>query len=408
METLSEMYRIGRGPSSSHTIGPYRIMQWYIDNFKNVKKFKVILYGSLSLTGRGHQTDVSLKEAVGDRDIEIIWDLETVPDFPNTMDVIGYDENGKEMEKITAYSIGGGAIKIKDHELPKDINVYPQKNFKEIKRWCKLHHKSLLDYVKHYDGKVFDYLKKVWETMKQSILTGLEMKGNFKKPIFLSKKARLVIDNIKKHKLPEDSIYYAMAYGYAVGEVNVMHGTVVTAPTLGSAGLIPAVLYWAYKNKGYSEDKIIDALAVAGVVGNCFKTNGSIAGATGGCQAEIGSACSMAAAAYTFLRGYNIEYIEAAAIIAIEHHLGLTCDAILGHVYSPCIERNAAIAMRAILAADQSILTNGLHQIFDLDEIIEVQRQTGADLKEEYRETGLGGLSLMWKRKHHWDESKND
>ncbi len=400
METLKQMYRIGLGPSSSHTIGPSRIMKWYISQFPTVKSFKVILYGSLALTGKGHLTDIALKETVGDRLLEIVWDVKTQPKFPNTMEVIGYDANLNELPKITGLSIGGGAIEIEGYDVNSENEVYPQKNFKEIKDWCKEHNASLVDYVKHFDKEGYEYLKEPWEKMKNSIQEGLKHSGPFNGPIKLSRKAKMIYDNLQKENERKDSIFYCMAYAYAVAEINVEHGVVVTGPTLGSAGIIPSVLYWAMVNKGFSEDKIIDALAVAGAVGNCFKANGSIAGATGGCQAEIGTACAMAAAAIAYLFGADIETIETAAIIAIEHHLGLTCDAILGYVYSPCIERNGAISMRAIMAAKQAMLINGTHEIFDLDDIVIVQKRTGDDLLPAYCETGLGGLSLRWKEKY--------
>ncbi|WEK83252.1 MAG: L-serine ammonia-lyase, iron-sulfur-dependent, subunit alpha [Mycoplasma sp.] len=403
METLSELYRIGLGPSSSHTIGPYRIIKHYLKKYPNTKSFDVYLYGSLALTGKGHQTDVSLIEAAGkDKPVKVFYDIKKKVDHPNTMDVIGYDQNQKPLGTMTGVSTGGGAIEIKGEPYDNSINVFPHHNFNEIKAWCKENKKNLVDYVQHFDPNGFKHLDEVWEVMKQSILDGLSHSGMFDGVIKLSRKAKLALNNIKKAKLPTDSIYYAMAYGYAVAEINVMHGKLVTAPTLGAAGILPAVLYYCEYNLKFSSKKIIEALAVAGVIGNCFKHNGTIAGATGGCQAEQGSACSMAAAAYCYLMNGDLDLIEASAIIAIEHHLGLTCDPILGHVYSPCIERNAQLAMRAIISYGQALLTNGKHELFDLDDVILVQKHTGEQMHSDYKETGLGGLSWMWKKKNNY------
>lgn len=405
METLEQMFRIGRGPSSSHTIGPSRIMKWYLKQFPTVNRFKVTLFGSLALTGKGHLTDLSLQEAIGDRKLEIIWDVKTQHSFPNVMYVQGFDKSGKALKEIHAKSIGGGAIEIDGYDVNSANEVYPQNTYKAVKDWCKRNHKDLVGYVKHFDKKGYAHLKEAWKTMKQSVELGLSHSGMYTNPIRLSRKAKMIYDNLKKKRAPKDSIYYAMAYGYAASEVNVEHGYVVTGPTLGSTGIVPAVLYYAIKNKGFKESKIIDALAVAGTIGNPFKKNGSIAGAIGGCQAECGTACSMAAAAYCYLLGGNMEEIEAAAIIAMEHHLGLTCDAIIGYVYSPCIERNGVMALRAINSAEQALLIKGTHEIFDLDDMVIVEKRTGDDLNPIYRETGLGGLSLRWKEKYHKDST---
>jgi L-serine dehydratase len=236
--------------------------------------------------------------------------------------------------------------------------------------------------------------------MKKCVEHGLDDNEHFSDVIKITKKAKIIMNNLKNRNQHKESHLFAMAYAYGVAELNVMGGEMVTAPTLGSAGVIPGVFYYAYKNRDFEEEKIYEALAIAGLVGNCFKHNGSIAGATGGCQAEIGVACAMAAAGYCHLLGGTLKEIEAAAIIAMEHLLGLTCDPILGYVYSPCIERNGALCIRGINAAEQSILTNGLHDIFDLDDIVAVELQTGKDLKDGYRETGKGGLALRYSEKY--------
>ncbi len=399
METLSELYRFGKGPSSSHTIGPFRIMKFFISKYKDVDEIKVILYGSLALTGKGHHTDQAILSVTNKIKTNIIFDIKTKCNHPNTMDVIGFKKK-KKIAEIRAYSVGGGAIKIEGEKEPKNLNVYPQKNFEEIKKWCLSKKKNLVEYVKYFDPNGFKYLSTVWNVMQSGILKGLKEKESFKKPIKLHRKAHLFLENLKKKKYDKNSVYYTMAYAYAVSEINVIGGEVVTAPTLGSTGIIPAVFYYAKKHKGFKDNKIIEALAVAGVIGNIFKTNGLVAGATGGCQAEIGVACSMAAAGYAYLLGGNINAIETAAIIGIEHHLGLTCDPVLGYVFCPCIERNASVSVRAIDAANQSILTNGIHDVFNLDDIVKVEKKTGEDLKPEYRETSLGGLAKLYTDKY--------
>ena len=408
LETMSELYKIGRGPSSSHTIGPYRAVKWYLNKFPKTKSLEVTLYGSLSLTGKGHLTDVSLKEAADKIPLKINWDLTTSTDHPNTMDIIGYDEKNKKLKKVRAISQGGGSYTIEGYDVNTNNMAFPHKSFAEIKKYCKARKMNLVEYVKKFDKKGYAYLSTVLKAMDDSVIAGLDGKGPFKGPIKMSKLTKLILDNLKKRKFPKESLYYAMAYGYSVAEINVQHGIVVTAPTLGSAGVFPAVLYYCRHHLGYSEKLLIEMLAVGGIIGILFKRNGTVAGATGGCQAECGCACAMAAAGFVWSRKGTIEEIEAAAIIAEEHHLGLTCDAVLGHVYVPCIERNGVMAMRAIQSAEHAMITDGIQEVFNIDDIIKVEKRTGNDLLTKYRETGMGGLSLRWKEKYHHDVNKND
>ena len=402
MDSLTEMYKVGKGPSSSHTVGPYRVIKKYIEYYPTIARMEVTLFGSLSLTGKGHHTDRAMMSAAEDKKVkvEVIWDYIHTPEHPNTLEVQGFDAKGNKLPVMRAHSVGGGSIEIIDDPHPVDINVYPHNNFKEIRQWCTKKNLTLVDYVKEFDPIGWQWLPKVWETMVKSVENGIPNNDNFRGEVQITKKAKIILDNLNNRKEYPESHLYAMAYAYAVSELNVMGGDVVTAPTLGSAGIIPAVFYYAWKNRHIPLEKIYEALAIAGIVGNCFKHNGSIAGATGGCQAEVGVACSMAAAGYCHLLGGNLKEIEASSIIAMEHHLGMTCDPILGYVYSPCIERNGAVCMHAISSAEQSILTNGLHDIFDLDDIVAVELQTGKDMKEEYRETGLGGLAKRYNEKY--------
>lgn len=399
MQTLCEMYKIGKGPSSSHTVGPFRIVKKYIKYYPDVDKLRVHLYGSLAITGKGHHTDLSIESAADGKKVEIVWDYTTKTEHPNTLKIEGFEKDGKPLPPMIAFSIGGGSILIKNDPYPEKLDVYPHTKFAQVSKWCTTHKKNLVEYVKHFDKQGYKHLTDVWKAMKKTVIDGINDTEPFNGPIKIEKKANIVMKNIKKAKLPKDSMEYVMAYGYAVAEQNVLGKDMVTSPTLGSAGIIPAVLYYANVNKKFSESKIIEALAVAGVIGNCYKLNGSVAGATGGCQAEIGVSCSMAAAAYCYLLGGNLQEIEIAAIIAMEHHLGLTCDPLLGYVYIPCIERNATIAPRAISAAHQSLITNGRRNVFSLDDIVDVEKCTGSDLKDIYRETSLGGLAKIYEQR---------
>ena len=408
LETMWELYKIGRGPSSSHTIGPFRAIRWYVAQFPNVKFLEITLYGSLALTGKGHLTDVSLKEAADKIPLEIKWDITTKTDHPNTMDIVGLDENKKLIEKVRVISQGGGSFTIIGYDVNANNKVFPHSTFKEIKKYCADNNLTLVDYVKKFDPKGYAYLPEVLKAMDHSVEEGLNGEGPFNGPIKISKQTKKILTNLKKRNFPKDSIYYAMAYGYSAAEINVLHGNVVTAPTLGSAGVFPGVLYYCRHHLGYNEQQLIEMLAVGGIIGILFKRHGTVAGATGGCQAECGCACSMAAAGYVWSKGGNVEEIEAAAIIGEEHHLGLTCDAVLGHVYSPCIERNGVMAMRAIQSAEHAMIIDGTHSVFDIDDIIIVENRTGADLKPGYRETGMAGLSLRWKEKNNHDLDNND
>ncbi|MCF0227615.1 MAG: L-serine ammonia-lyase, iron-sulfur-dependent, subunit alpha [Malacoplasma sp.] len=408
LETFYELYKIGRGPSSSHTIGPYRAVQWYIKKHPDVKSLTVTLYGSLSLTGKGHLTDVSLKEAADPIPLEIVWDLSTKTDHPNIMDIEGFNENKKSLERVRIISRGGGTWEAIGYDVNARSMVYPHSTFEEIKAYIKKNNMTLIDYVKKFDSYGYAYLTEVLKAMDNSVEAGIDGEGLFNGPIKMSKLTKKILNNLKTRKFAKNSIYWAMAYAYSAAEINVQHGIVVTSPTLGSAGIFPAVLYWCRHNLGYDEETLINMLAVGGIIGILFKKHGTIAGATGGCQAECGCACAMAAAGYAWSLKGTIEEIEAAAIIAEEHHLGLTCDAVLGHVYVPCIERNGVMAMRAIQSAEHAMIIDGVQEVLNIDDIIIVENRTGEDLKPEYRETGMGGLSLRWKEKNKHPLDNND
>lgn len=392
MKSIRELYKIGRGPSSSHTIGPERIC-YKVKTKHNGDSYKVILYGSLALTGKGHLTDVVIKDVL--KDVEIVFSSEIV-NHPNTMDIIVYKDQ-KEVVKERYISIGGGSF-VKEGELvPETKDVYPHKNFDEIKAYCEKENLRLYEYVYKYEDDSFKgYLNMVWNTMKESINIGLHTEGVLPGDLEVKRKARSLLYN--QNLMVNNELRLVSAYSYAVSEVNANSGTIVTAPTCGASGVVPSVLYYLRDVHKFSDLKILDALATAGLIGNVVKHNASISGAEAGCQAEVGTACSMAAAAYSELFNCDLDSIEYAAEIALEHHLGLTCDPVDGYVQIPCIERNAVAAHRAINASQLSFLLKGSRTI-NFDTVVETMMETGKDLKDSYRETSIGGLAKNYKRK---------
>ena len=397
MQSLRELFRIGKGPSSSHTIGPEHASKLFLKENPNADQFKVILYGSLAKTGEGHGTQQIIKDILWN--VEIINDLtETNIKHPNTMDFFAY-QNGKEIAKLRVYSVGGGAIEVEGRDRIVPDDVYPLESFTAIKDHLTPQNKRLPEYAYECEGEELkDYLSEVWNAMKNAVKEGLNAKGVLPGGLDVERRAHVLyfkeIPNEGADTL-EDRL--VCAYAFAVSEQNASGGTIVTAPTCGACGVLPAVLYYLQGQKGYSDEQIVDALAAAGIVGNLIKTNASISGAECGCQAEIGSACSMAAAAIAELYCMSLEQQEYAAEVAMEHHLGLTCDPIAGLVQIPCIERNAVAAMRALNAAEIAKFLFGSRKIsFDL--VVETMYETGRDLHGRYRETSEGGLAKLYKK----------
>lgn len=390
MKTIKSLYKIGYGPSSSHTMGPARICETF-KNEVDADHYKVILYGSLAKTGRGHLTDFIIKETL--QDVEIAFSHEPV-EHPNTMDIFGYKAH-QLIQKDRYYSVGGGSILKKGMVSSYEETVYPHQTFKEVKAYCVEHNLSLSEYVyMHEDDTFKDYLRHVWKVMKKSIHDGLHTTGDLPGPLGVTRKARGLLEN--QTLKSSNELRLVSAYAYAVAEMNASAGEVVTAPTCGASGVLPAVLYYLKDVYKFSDERILDGLATAGLIGNIVKHNASISGAEAGCQAEIGTACSMAAAAHSDLFKSGIDKVEYAAEIALEHHLGLTCDPVGGFVQIPCIERNAVAAHRAINASELASLLIGSRKIsFDL--VVETMRQTGLDMNENYRETSLGGLAKYYK-----------
>lgn len=397
MKTIADIYKYGKGPSSSHTMGPEKAARNFLERYHDADKYTVTLFGSLSKTGRGHLTDYVIAEVFADKNCEIIFDDEKADLLhPNTMEFKA-EKDGRIIADEQVLSIGGGEIHIvgtKSKHLP---DIYPHTTFTDIKAYCTDKNITLFEYIKEIEPEsTFNHLVFVWEKMKECIETGLKSDGIIPGSLKLSRKAGHLYS--QKHfdetsETKENRI--TCSYAFAVAEQNASAGYIVTAPTCGSAGVMPAVLLYTQKKRGFSDEDIVRALAVGGLIGNIIRTNASVSGAECGCQAEIGSACSMAAAALCELYEMDIEQIEYAAEIAMEHHLGLTCDPICGLVQIPCIERNAVAAMRAINAVNLSQFLRGTRRI-SFDTVIKTMYKTGLDMNDKYKETAEGGLAEVF------------
>ena len=395
MHSLKELYKIGNGPSSSHTIGPKRATELFLTHYHNLDFVKVTLYGSLALTGKGHLTDYIIDKTLGNIKHEIVFNyLELMP-HPNTMIFEGYI-NHNLIAKETIISVGGGSIKVLGEPLLELQDVYPHKNLYEIKNYCKEKNIDYASYVYRFDLDIKPYLEKIYDTMLNAIQRGLESEGTLHGDLHVIRKAKSLYNAHKKESDELQRKRRLIAYAYAVAEENASGGEIVTAPTCGASGIIPSCLRTMIE-AGISKDKLIDGLAVAGLFGNLIKFNASISGAEAGCQAEVGSACSMASAMIAHVYGLSLDSIEQAAEIALEHHLGLTCDPIMGYVQIPCIERNAAAALRAFDASTMASMLNSKESKISFDLVCKTMLETGRDLGESYRETSIGGLARNYK-----------
>lgn len=396
MESLKELYKIGRGPSSSHTMGPEKACKFFQKHNPEADRFEAILYGSLSKTGVGHGTDKVIKVTFEPTPCDVIFNNDEIElPHPNTMDLIAY-KDGIEIKRIRVLSVGGGKVEIVGYKNVDPPKIYDLSTFSEIAEYCKKNHMRLWQYVEEVEGiEIRDYLLKIWNQMKLSIHIGLETEGVLPGGLNVKRKAK----KLYSHQHIDESAQtkenrVVSAYAFAVSEQNADGEVIVTAPTCGSAGVMPSVLYYQQMKRGYTDLEIIRALETGGIIGNLIKTNASISGSECGCQAEIGTACAMASAALGELFGLETDKIEYAAEIAIEHHLGLTCDPICGLVQIPCIERNAVAAMRAINAVSLASFLSDTRKI-SVDEVIEVMRMTGKDIPGRYRETAEGGLATL-------------
>ena len=397
MESLKEIFRIGKGPSSSHTMGPQRAATIFAERHPEAARFEVTLYGSLAATGKGHMTDKAIIDVLKQvAPVEIIWEPDIfLPYHPNGMLFRAFNGSQDLLDEWTVYSVGGGALsegKATGDFFQKE-SVYDLHTLKDIQAWCEHHGRGYWEYVKQCEGDdLWDYLREVWKTMQAAVERGLDSEGALPGPLNLARKAPNYYIKARGYKPSLQSRGMVYSYALAVSEENASGGTIVTAPTCGACGVVPAVLYHLSKGHEFSETKILHALATAGLFGNIVKYNASISGAEVGCQGEVGVACAMASAASCQLFGGSPSQIEYAAEMGLEHHLGMTCDPVCGLVQIPCIERNAFAACRALDAQLYASFSDGSHRV-SFDRVVEVMKQTGHDIPSLYKETSAGGLA---------------
>ena len=401
MQSIRTLYKVGKGPSSSHTMGPERAAKLFREMTPEADRYEVILYGSLAKPGVGHGTDRVLVDTLAPYPTKIVCASVDPGNMkhPNTLDLIAYKDN-KETQRIRVESIGGGDIVVEGEAQHADAEVYPENSFAEIARFCQWRHVSLPEYVELNEGpEIWSFLEHIWHVMRQSIEDGLAAEGILPGGLNVQRKAKYLYERTHLLDLPQvRELQLVCSYAFAVAEQNAGNGTIVTAPTCGSCGVLPAVLMYMQQKYDLPDRKIAEALGVAGLFGNLVRHNASISGAECGCQAEIGTACSMAAAAMGELTGLTIEEQEYAAEIAMEHQLGLTCDPICGLVQIPCIERNAVAAKRAIDASNLSHMLVGTRTI-SFDMVVRTMYETGINMNRAFRETSEGGLARLYSRR---------
>ena len=401
MKSIRDIYKIGVGPSSSHTMGPERAAKLFQQTHPTADYFQVTLYGSLSKTGVGHGTDRVLRQTFAPLSTKIVFSQDSWSGMhPNTMDFTAFRE-GKEIGTMRFESIGGGDIRVPGQSLLDEPEVYPENSFAEISDFCHWRYiDKLSDYVELNEGpEIWPFLMEVWQTMKNAIAEGLKAEGVLPGGLNVQRKAKFLYEKVPDPNIPSLLEFQKIsAYAYAVAEQNADNGIIVTAPTCGACGVLPAVLKYAQETKNFTDEQMVRGLAAAGVIGALTKRNASVSGAECGCQAEIGTACSMAAAALAELYGQNLDQVEYAAEVAMEHHLGLTCDPICGLVQIPCIERNAVAAMRAMNACNLSYFLTGSRNI-SYDMVCRAMKETGLNLSHQYKETSEGGLARIYDRR---------
>lgn len=402
MKSLKELYRIGKGPSSSHTMGPQKAAQTFAAHNKDAKSFEVTLYGSLAATGRGHMTDVAIDEVLRPiAPLSIVWQPKVfLPYHPNGMKFVAFDAEGNRMNEWICYSVGGGTLSEgeKSRWFNNKREVYQKNTLHEIQQWCENNGRGYWEYVDECeDEDIWEYLMEVWRAMQESVERGIDHEGALPGPLKLPRKGPIYYVKASGYKQSLQSRALVYAYALSVSEENASGGTIVTAPTCGSCGVLPAVLYHLAKGHKFSDIRILHALATAGIFGNVVKQNASISGADVGCQGEVGVACAMASAAACQLFGGSPSQIEYAAEMGLEHHLGMTCDPVCGLVQIPCIERNAFAATRALDANLYASFSDGTHSV-SFDRVVKVMKQTGHDLPSLYKETSTGGLAQAYEQ----------
>ncbi len=398
MRTIRELYRIGTGPSSSHTMGPRRAAEKFLQDQPDAAAYRVTLFASLAATGRGHLTDQTLGEAFAGKSWELVWKPdEALAEHPNGMRFEAFDENGLLVKSWEVCSIGGGALSI--DRQGESGRVYGLGSMADILRHCDKSGESLWNYVYSCEGSAIEgFLDEIWEAMSRSIERGLDAEGALPGGLGLARKAKAFYRKASLFGPHFNETGRLCAYALAVAEENASGGLIVTAPTCGASGVVPAVLRYLQESLGCDRQDILQALAIAGLVGNLVKHNASISGAEVGCQGEVGTACAMAAAAAAKLHGGSPQQIEYAAEMGLEHNLGLTCDPVLGLVQIPCIERNAHAATRALNCCRFALLTDGRHKI-PFDEIVAVMKETGQALPSLYRETSGAGIAKAYQNR---------
>ena len=398
MKSIKDVFKIGKGPSSSHTMGPFKSVRHYVNHHTDARKIMVTLYGSLAATGKGHLTDWACEDAFRDGTVAITWKpKENLPMHPNGMKVGVIGTDGEVSDEWTYYSIGGGDIVCIENPIEAEggEEVYDLTTMKEIMDWCNANGKSYWEYVDEREGRnsgVWEHLENVWKVMRAAVERGIDQEGSLPGPLNLRRKASSYFIRAEGYSDVLRTRGLIFAYALAVSEENASGGAIVTGPTCGSCGVLPSVLFHMQKFYNFSDQRIIRALATAGIFGTVVKYNASVSGAEVGCQGEVGVACAMAAAAAAQLMGGSPSQIEYAAEMGLEHHLGLTCDPVCGLVQIPCIERNAYAAARALDAAIYSMYTDGRHRV-SFDKVVKVMKETGKDLPSVYKETSEGGLA---------------
>ncbi len=396
MKSIREIYRIGTGPSSSHTMGPRHAAEIFLSSHHNAEGYEVVLYGSLAATGKGHMTDTAIIDVLSKTEmpVNIVWKPDVfLPYHPNAMTFRSLDAMGFPTDEMTFYSVGGGAIEEEGKPLAGSPEIYNLDSLTEIMQYCERTGHSYWEYVEQCEGPgIWIYLHEVWEAMKAAVERGLKHEGRLPGPLNLQRKANSYYVKAGGYRDNLQSRGRVFAYALAVSEENASGGTIVTAPTCGSCGVVPGVLYHIWKSRQFPEIQMLHALATAGLFGNVVKHNASISGADVGCQGEVGVACAMAAAAASQLFGGSPAQIEYAAEMGLEHHLGMTCDPVCGLVQIPCIERNAYAAARALDANIYASFTDGSHRV-SFDKLVKVMKETGHDLPSLYKETAAGGLA---------------
>ena len=393
MDSLKELYKIGNGPSSSHTMGPQRAAEQFMNGHSDASSFRATLYGSLAATGAGHLTDYIIKKTFAPKEVEIVWREDIIKDYhPNGMMFEAIDENGNSTDEWTVYSVGGGTI-AEEGKRSSSANgeTYKHKSLEEIINYCKDEKINFYEYVLRFEGDdIVEYLENIRKAMRNSVEEGLRNKDIIPGKLLLKRRAGHFYSKYLGSK--DDFTLVNYSYALAAAEQNASGNIIVTAPTCGSAGVLPGVFCALQDHYKMTDQQFIECLCVAGVLGNIIKTNASISGAEVGCQGEVGAACSMAAGAVAYFKGGSLDQIEYAAEIALEHHLGMTCDPVYGYVQIPCIERNAMAAQRAVDAAKYAMVTDGDHTI-KFDQVVETMKETGIDMMDKYRETAKGGLA---------------